>query len=372
METADFVVIGGGIAGAAAAYELAALGTTVLLEREAVAGYHTTGRSAALYTEAWEHGVVRSLTIASRPFLENPPPGFADYPLLSPLPVLLIGRQDQVQTVAALADDATALANVTLVDGGAAAEVCPLLQPGYVAAAILESNAMEIDVNGLHQGYLHGLRDRGGELRLNAGVDTLRRTQAGWVVTAGESTISAGVVVNAAGAWADVVARLGDVEPVGLVPYRRTAFVFPSPTETTGMPMVVDVDEEFYFKPEPGRFMGSLAEEMPMEPHDVRPEEIDVALAIDRIQAATTLEIRHVARAWAGLRSFVADRLPVVGMDPEYPGFLWLAGQGGAGIMTAPAMGALAAALATEGQVPADLAAAGVSATALAPDRMRV
>ncbi len=371
METADFVVIGAGIAGASAAYELAALGTTILLERERVAGYHTTGRSAALYTEAWEHGVVRSLTSASRSFLEDPPAGFADYPLLAPLSVLLIGRQDQVQTVAALAEDASAIGGVTLVDGAGAMEACHLLQPGYVAAAILEPNSMEIDVNELHQGYLRGLRRRGGELRVDAGVHALKRTKAGWVIGAGQSTISAGTVVNAAGAWADVVAQIGGVEPVGLVPYRRTAFVFPSPTETTGLPMVVDVDEEFYFKPERNRFMGSLAEETAMEPHDVRPEEIDVALAIERIQAATTLEIRHVLQTWAGLRSFVPDRLPVVGLDPEHPGFLWLAGQGGAGIMTSPAMGVLAAALATDGQVPVSLARTGVSASALAPDRLR-
>lgn len=369
MDTADFVVIGGGIAGASAAYELAACGTAILVERERIAGYHTTGRSAALLTESWEHGVVRSLTIASRPFLEDPPDGFTEYALLSPLPFMVIGREDQREALAGLAGDAAT--KVQMLDGDAAVAACPVLRPGYVASAILEPGSMEIDVNELHQGFLRGLRRRGGEIRLNAEVREIRRTGGGWTVTAGESTVSAGVVVNAAGAWADMVADLAGVRPIGLVPYRRTAFVFPAPFDTDGLPMVVDVDQQFYFKPETGRFMGSLAEETPMEPHDVRPEEIDVALAIERIQTATTLDIRHVSRTWAGLRSFVADRLPVVGMDPDQPGFFWLGGQGGFGIMTSPAMGILAAGLVAGGRAPAPLVEAGVDASQLAPGRLR-
>lgn len=371
METADFVIIGGGIAGASAAFELAAYGKTIVVEREQIADYHTTGRSAALLTEAWEHGVVRSLTSASRPFLEEPPEGFTDYPLLSPLPVLLIGRDDQRRAIAELAHDAVAIAGIELLDEADVVTACPVLRPGYVAAAVLEPSSMEIDVHGLHQGFLRGLRRRRGEVRVDAEVTEMRRTRDGWIVRAGESTISAGVVVNAAGAWADVVAELAGVEQIGLVPFRRTAFAFPAPddVDTRLLPMVVDVDEQFYFKPETGQFMGSLAEATPMEPHDVRPEEIDVALAIDRIQAATTLEIRHVTRTWAGLRSFVADRHPVVGMDREQPGFFWLAGQGGFGIMTSPAMGSLTAGLIVNGRVPDSLGAAGVDPAEIAPGR---
>jgi D-arginine dehydrogenase len=371
MNTADFVVIGGGIAGASAAYELAVHGKTIVVEREQIAGYHTTGRSAALLTESWEHGIIRSLTSAGRPFLENPPDGFADYPLLSSLPLLVIGREDQRESVSLLADDAASIAEVQLLDGAGAVAMCPVLRPGYVATAMLEHGSVEIDVNELHQGFLRGLRRRGGEVRLNAEVREVRQVGGGWAVTAGESTIATGVVVNAAGAWADAVAKLAGVSPVGLVPYRRTAFVFRSPVDTDGLPMVVDIDQEFYFKPETGRFMGSLAEETPMEPHDVRPEEIDVALAIDRIQRATALDIRHVSRTWAGLRSFVADRLPVVGMEPDHPGFFWLAGQGGFGIMTSPAMGSLAAGLIVRQETPVGLVAAGVDASRLAPGRFR-
>jgi D-arginine dehydrogenase len=371
MKTCDFLVIGGGIAGASAAYELAPHGRTVLVEREPIAGYHTTGRSAALFTESWEHGIVRSLTTASRSFLEDPPAGFTDHPLLSPLHFLVIGREDQREAVAALADDTVAAGTVQVLDGNGAVSVCPVLRPGYVVTAILEPGSMEIDVNELHQGFVRGLRRRRGEVRLNAEVSEIRQVGDGWVVAAGESTISAGVVVNAAGAWADAVAELAGVGPIGLVPYRRTAFVFPAPIDTHGLPMVVDVDHQFYFKPESGRFMGSLAEETPMEPHDVRPEEIDVALAIDRIQAATTLDIRHVSRTWAGLRSFVADRLPVVGMEPDHPGFFWLAGQGGFGIMTSPAMARLAAGLIAEGRASTELVAAGVDPSQLGPGRFR-
>jgi D-arginine dehydrogenase len=371
MDTADFVVVGAGIAGASAAFELAAFGKTIVVERERIAGYHTTGRSAALLTESWEHGVVRGLTIASRPFLEDPPADFTDYALLSALPFLVIGRVDQRKAVAELAEDATAVAEVQLLDGAGAEALCPVLRHGYVASAILESGSREIDVHELHQSFLRGLRRRGGEIRLSADVTEIRPDGDGWLVTAGESTVSTGVVVNAAGAWADAVARLAGAAPVGLVPYRRTACVFPAPLDTSGLPMVVDVDQQFYFKPETGTFMGSLAEETPMEPHDVRPEEIDVALAIERIQAATTLDIRHVSRTWAGLRTFAPDRLPVVGMDPDHPGFFWLAGQGGFGIMTSPAMGRLAAALIVEGRAPSDLAAAGVDASELAAGRFR-
>jgi D-arginine dehydrogenase len=371
MDTADFVVIGAGIAGASVAYELAALGRTIIVERERIAGYHTTGRSAALLTESWEHGIVRRLTGAGRRFLEDPTDGFVDYPLLAPLPFLAIGREEQDERVAALASEAAAISGVRLLDGAGAEAACPVLRPGYVKSAVLEPGSMEIDVHELHQGFLRGLRRRGGEVRLGAGATGVERDRNRWVVAAGDSMIVAGVVINAAGAWADSVAGLAGVPPVGLVPYRRTAFVFPVSFDSGGLPMVVDVDQQFYFKPERGAFMGSLAEETPMEPHDVRPEEIDVALAIDRIRAATTLEIRHVSRTWAGLRTFAPDRLPVVGMEPEHPGFFWLAGQGGFGIMTSPAMAGLAAGLIAEGRAPGALVAAGVDASELSPGRFR-
>ena len=366
----DFIVIGAGIAGASAAFELSRSGTVVVLEQEAAVGYHTTGRSAALYTEAWEKGLWRTLTVAGRQFLEAPPAGFVEHAIMTPLPVLLIGRRDQRDLVEDLAEDAGRL--VELLDSAAAEQRCPLLRPGYVDLSLFESGSRAIDVDVLLSGYLRGARRRGSRVHLSHRVENLERQRNGWAVYADGKVFRAPAVVNAAGAWCDVVARLAGIVPIGLVPKRRTAFTFPPPSGISlkGMPMVIDVAEQFYLKPEAGQLLGSLAEATPMEPHDVRPEEIDVALAIDRIQAATTLDIRHVSQTWAGLRSFVDDLLPVVGEDPHNPGFYWLAGQGGAGIMTSPALGRLIAGLVTDGEIPADMKKLGIEAAALAPGRL--
>jgi D-arginine dehydrogenase len=374
MEHVDFVVIGGGIAGASVAYELAQHGRVVLVEAEATCGYHTTGRSAALFTEAYERDVMRLLAMASRGFLEAPPPGFCDGEILSPLAILFIGRSDQAERVeeeAAIAREM--VPSVRVLDGAAAAELCPVLRPGYVAVAALEPDAYTIDVHALHQGFLGGLRHRGGRVVTGFRSSTVTMSDGGWVVSDGSRTFDCSVVVNAAGAWGDEVAALAGATPVGLVPYRRTAFTFAAPdgVNPSALPMVIDVDEDFYFKPEGPQFLGSLAEETPMEPHDVRHTEIDVALAIERIEAATTLHIRHVRTAWAGLRTFSPDRRPVVGEDPERRGLFWLTGQGGYGIMTSPAMARAVAGLVVDGAIPDDLAARGISADRLSPARFR-
>jgi D-arginine dehydrogenase len=368
----DFVVIGAGMAGASAAYELSAYGEVLLLEREGIAGYHTTGRSAALYTEAWERGVWRALTLASRQFLESPPDGFVEHPVLSPLPVLVIGRSDQSHLVKSLHEDAARHVALALIDDTEARKWCPLLRPGYVEIALLETDSRTIDVDALHQGFLRGVRRRGGTVMLSHGVDRIERRHSEWTVVAGSVEARTAVVVNAAGAWCDQVGAMAGVPPIGLVPKRRTAFTFAPPdgTDLAAMAFVIDVDEQFYIKPEAGQLMGSLAEATPMEPHDVRPEEIDVALAIERIQAATVMEIRHVRRTWAGLRSFAPDGVPVVGEDPSAPGFFWLAGQGGAGIMTSPALSQTIAGLITTGTVPSHLADHGVDGRSLSVMRL--
>jgi D-arginine dehydrogenase len=343
----------------------------MLVEREKTAGYHTTGRSAALYTEIYERGPVRRLTMASRPFLEDPPNGFTDHPLLSPLPALFIAREDQRASIDALIEASTDV-SLDAVAGRRLQEMCPVLSDGIVLG-VTEPDAMEIDVHGLHQGFLRGVRTRGSRVRTDAGVRRLDWDGTNWRVEAGDEVVAAPVVVNASGAWADDVAALAGLEPLGLEPMRRTAFTFPPP-EGSGIstwPIVIDVDEQFYFKPESSQLMGSLAEETPMYPHDVRPEEIDVARAIDRIQAATTMEIRHVGRAWAGLRTFAPDRLPVVGFDPEHRGFFWLAGQGGYGIMTSPALARVASDLVADGNLPEDLVSAGLSSAEIGPERFR-
>ena len=375
METVDFAVIGGGIAGASAAYELAAHGSVALVEAEPMCGYHTTGRSAAVFTEAYEHDVVRPLATGSRGFLHRPPEGFTDVPLLTSLPIMLIGRADQCSRLDAEVSSARRFVpSVQRLSGPEAVERCAVLRTDYVDCALYEPDAGALDVDALHQGFLRGLRNRGGTIHTGRPVSNLRRRNGSWVVGAeGGDDVRAGAVVDAAGAWADRVAALAGVAPLGLVPHRRTAFIFAAPgdVDLARMPMVIDVDEKFYFKPEGGHFLASPADETPMEPHDVKHEEIDVAAAIERIEAATTLQIRHVPRAWAGLRTFAPDRLPVVGEDAEASGFYWLAGQGGFGILTSPAMSRVLAGLATGAGIPDDLADLGVTEAALSPQRFR-
>jgi len=374
MNTCDFAVIGAGIAGASAAYELALHGRVVLLERESLPGYHTTGRSAAMFTEHYGNSIIRRLTVASRSFLENPPEGFTATPLVTPRGSILIAREDQLGSLQKmLAEIQTYAPSVQTADGAEARRLCPALRQDYIAGALMEPGAMDMDVNAIHQGLLSGLKRRKGELVTQAEVTRLARSSTGWEVTTAQGAWSAAVVVNAAGAWCDEVARLAAVQPVGLRPLRRTAFIFDGPAgvDFRRWPDVSDIDEQFYFKPEAGRILASPCDETPMPPCDVQPDDYDVAEAASRIERAATLEIRNIRRKWAGLRSFVGDRTPVVGMDSGTEGFFWLAGQGGYGIMTSPAMGRVVASLIVEGRMPEDLAAMGLKPADLSPARLR-
>ena len=370
----DYLVIGGGIAGASAAFELANHGRVVLAERETTLGYHTTGRSAAMFLENYGEAPVRALAGASREFLSNPPDGFAASPLIAPRGVLFLARQDQLAKVeASLAAKRDRPGIVVEISPARAREMIPILKPGYLASALFEEGASEMDVNALHQGFLRGLKARGGQVNSDAGVTALERRHGQWHATTRAGDMAAAVVVNAAGAWADEVAGLAGVAPIGLVPKRRTAFTFdpPAGTDPSAWPMAVDADEEFYFKVEAGRVLGSPADETPMAPCDVQPEELDIAIAVDRIQRAADVDIRRITHSWAGLRSFVDDHLPVVGYDPDVDGFFWLAGQGGIGIMTSPAISRMVGALATGGELPSDVTDFGVTAATLAPERLR-
>jgi D-arginine dehydrogenase len=374
MMAFDFVVIGAGMAGASAASFLAERGATLLLERESQPGYHTTGRSAALYSEAYGNAAIRALTTGARPFFTAPPSGFAEHPLLTPRGAMFIGRADQLAALDRTAAEASALQpSIRRIDGEGARAICPVLRADYVAGAVLEPEAMDIDVHALHQGFLRGLRARGGQLASDAEVVGLDRASGAWRVRTQAGEFSGRVLVNAAGAWADEVARLAGAAPVGLVPKRRTAIVFapPADCDISRWPLVVDVDETFYFKPDAGKLLGSPADETPSPPCDAQPEELDVALAVERIQQAAELPVARIERRWAGLRSFVADKTPAVGFDDGLDDFFWLAGQGGYGIQTAPALARLAAALIAGDGVPADLAALGVSERALHPSRCR-
>jgi len=367
-----FAIVGAGIAGASAGYNLAASGPTLLIERESQPGYHSTGRSAALYTETYGNRVIRAVTIASRPFFEKPPAGFSEHPLLTPRGTMVIARADQKEKLAAaLAESKAVLPTVEGIDEARAAGLCPALRPGYVASAFYEEDARDMDVHAIHQGFLRGFRAGGGRLVCNAEVLGLARAGDAWKIETRAGAFTADVVIDAAGAWADVLARMAGAKPVGLVPKRRTAVTIEPPADSNfrRWPAVIDVDEQFYWKPDAGQLILSPADETPTEPQDAQPEELDIALCIDRVERASTLAIRRVARKWAGLRSFVKDKTPVAGFAPDVANFFWLAGQGGYGIMTSPAMGRIAAALAQRKVMPADIAARDVSAADLSPAR---
>ena len=371
----DFLVIGAGIAGASAAFELTerAPGARItVVEREDTSGYHATGRSAALFVETYGGPLVRALVRGSRSFLETPPAGFVEYPLLGPRGVLHFAREGQRERAERLFADCRNLTrDLRLVEGGEIANLQPALRSGYAVCAVHEPHAMDIDVSALHQGYLRGFKARGGRLITSAEVQGFERVRGRWRIRTAAGPITAGTVVNAAGAWADAIAEAAGITPLGLVPKRRTAITFDPPAGLTvaRWPMTIDVDESVYFKPEAGRILASPCDETPMPPSDAQPEEWDVAVAVDRLEQATTLTVDRISHKWAGLRSFLADKLPAVGFQSTESTFFWLAGQGGYGIKTSPALGRLAAALLTGAEVPADLADLGVTAAALGPGR---
>lgn len=369
-EAADYLVIGAGIAGASIGYFLAPHGRVVLLERESQPGYHTTGRSAALFIESYGTPQVRALTCASRAFFERPPEGFSEHPLLASRGALFVGSQAQALALDEAYEAARSVSpRVRRLSVEESHALVPVLAPG--TRAVLEADPMDMDVYAIHQGFLRGLKSRGGQVQCEAGVTRCERLGSGWEVEAGGKTYRSPVVINAAGAWCDVIAALAGAQPIGLQPKRRSAFIFAPPEGASSAcwPMVIGAGESFYFKPDAGMLLGSPANEDPVDPQDVQPEEYDIALGIERIEQATTMRIRRPTRVWAGLRSFVADGDLVGGYDPVREGFFWLAAQGGYGIQTSPAMGEVCAALVRDRAIPARIAGFGLTAGMLSPGR---
>lgn len=368
----DAIVIGAGIAGASAAYFMAPHARVLVLEREAYAGMHSTGRSAALFSETYGSPQVRALTRAARPFLMQPPAGFAAHPILTRRGATILGRAVQVDDVLALYEAiAPFTRDIELHDTARLLAAVPVLRPEAAQIGLHEPGASDIDVNELHQGFLRGLRARGGQLRLNVDIRAISHGTGGWEVDDGVQAFRAPLLLNAAGAWVDQVATLAGVAPIGITPKRRSAFVFEPPENlaTADWPFITSFDESYYFKPDAGLLLGSCANADPVEPHDVQPEDYDIALGIHRIEEATTMTIRRPRRSWAGLRSFVADGDLVGGFAPDAPGFFWVAAQGGYGIQTSAAMGEACANLALGRPLPAPLVDAGLSAAMLAPRR---
>lgn len=366
------VVVGGGIAGVAAAAHLAPRTQVTLLEMESTLAYHTTGRSAATFLINYGGKGARPLAAASQSFYENPPPASTDSPLLSPRGALWIATQKQISHLESLAAAGRASgAGSVMVDAQEVRRIVPALDPAYIAGGLWETSARDIDVAGLHQAFVRIARRHEAEIRTGSPVVGIATQGTGWSVRTHDAEIDCDVIINAAGAWGDRIATLAGVDPIGLVPMRRTAFMVPGDEAYSDWPLVVDVDEGFYFRPDGTQLLCSLAEEIPADPGDPRPNMEDVALAIDRINTATTLGIRTVNSQWTGLRTFVPDRDLVIGEDPTAPGFFWLVGQGGIGIMTSPGYGELIASQVLEDETPANLLEAGVDPGRTLPDRFR-
>jgi D-arginine dehydrogenase len=372
-------IVGGGIAGISAAWALAAEHEVVVFEGEAELATHTTGRSAATLSETSGHRVVCALARASRSFLEDPPEGFAEHALTRRRGLLWVGRNgdaaalDEIAAIAATGVAPTA----RRVDPAEVMELVPAMRAGATTAGgVWEPDALKLDVAALVAGFAAAARRRGAVIRRRCAVRSLSRDGDGWTLTCaagdgGPSTLPVDVVVNAAGAWGDVVAAGAGVAPLDLRPLRRTACLVPAPAESASWPLVMDVAGRFYFEPEAGGLLLSPADEHPSDPVDAVAEMEDVAWSLEMLAEATTLGVRHVRNSWAGLRTFTADRVPAVGWDTDAPGFCWLVGQGGAGIKTAPAMAAALAAIVGGAPWPPELAALGVTAGALSPARLR-
>ena len=369
----DFIVVGAGMAGASAAAYLSREGRVAVVEAEQHAGVHSTGRSAALYSELYGNALIRALSRASRSFFFAPPPGFSQVPLVTQRDTLYFARPDQMDALEAFHAKPDIAANTQALSATQAQTRLPVFQPGYLGGAVVESGSADIDVDALHQGFLRRARANGAVVSFGKGIESLQRVDRQWQVDTKYDTLRAPIVVNAAGAWGDEIARLAGVAPVGLQPRRRTALLIDVPeahvTGAASWPAAIDIDEQFYFKPDAGLLLLSPADEHPSPPCDVQPEELDVAVAVDRFEQATATAVRRVRRRWAGLRVFTPDRSPVVGFDPAAPGFFWLVGQGGYGIQTAPALGRVAALLATGQPLPDDLSDQGLTLEDLSKSR---
>lgn len=372
MPSYDFAIVGAGIAGASVAAELSREASVVLLEMESQPGYHTTGRSAAVFAPIYGPAPIRALTRASAGFFLDPPAGFAQHDLLSMRPVMMIARDDQTDTLEAMLSEIDGELDVCRLNEAELRMHQPLLKPGYAQAGMVDGSGRDIDVHAVHQGYLRSFAANGGTLLTRARVEALTRQGDCWEIATTAGTVRSTVVLNAAGAWADEIGTLAGAENIGLVPKRRTALVTAAPDgiDIGQMPITIDIEEQFYLKPDAGRLLISPADETPSPPCDAQPEELDIAICVDRIETAFDLKVSRIENKWAGLRSFVADKCPVAGYSRQAENFFWLAGQGGYGIQTAPALARFAAQLALGKPAPADIVDEGLDPAAIAPERL--
>ena len=374
-ERFDVAVIGGGIAGTSVAAELSKDRRVLLLEMESQPGYHTTGRSAAVYAAVYGPSPIRALTRASRAFFASPSTSHFSTALFRPRPIMMIARQEQAFALDQTIAEVGVMTPVERINESAIRKLNPLVKTGYASAAMLDMSGEDIDVGALHQGYLRQFRDFGGDLRCNATVLGLTHTGRDWQINTGVGEFTVDTIVNAAGAWAEHIGGLAQAESIGLIPKRRTAAIVAAPTELApdilaSLPITIDIEENFYLKPDAGRLLISPADETPSPACDAQPEDMDIALCVERIEEAFDLQVHRIESKWAGLRSFVADKCPVVGYSTTAPAFFWLAGQGGYGIQTAPALARLAASQVLQRPVPEDIAAEGVDLSEIDPSRL--
>ncbi|MFL6720576.1 MAG: NAD(P)/FAD-dependent oxidoreductase [Sphingomonas sp.] len=347
MNSPDILVIGGGIAGLSAAAALSAHARVTVLEAEDQIGFHSSGRSATMLHYALGDRLVRALTLASRPFFDDPPAEFSEVPIGRRMPVLIHAREAEHGALDALQAELTLFAELERLDATGVHELCPLLKPDALYG-IADPNGIRLDPHALLQGNLRQLRNRGGALQTGARIAAMDRSDGVWtVVSEKRERFRAPIVVNAAGAWADQIALLAGVRPLGLAPTRRTIITFDAPdgVKVDDLPFAKTVGDELYFAPESGRLFASPMDEVPTEPCDAQPGELEVALAAFRMEERTTVQIERIHSRWAGLRTFTPDRHPAVGFAREAEGFFWLAGQGGFGLQTSPAMARIAASL---------------------------
>lgn len=367
MASPDILVIGGGIAGLSAAAELSRHAKVAVLEAEEQIGFHSSGRSATMLHYALGDRLVRALTLASRSFFDDPPEHFINIPIGRRMPVLVHARDDEREALDALEAELSLFASLDRLDAAAVHLLCPLLRDD-ATAGIADMNGIRLDPHALLQGNLAQLRSNGGELHAGARIGSIDHSHGLWTVASENGArFSAPVLVNAAGSWADEVAQLAGVQPLGLSPKRRTIITFDAPagTDLDRLPFAKTVGDELYFAPESGRLFASPMDEVASDPCDAQPEEYEVALAAARMEERTTVEVRRIHSKWAGLRTFTKDRHPAAGFAPDAEGFFWLAGQGGFGLQTSPAMSAIVASLITGAAWPV----ADVARDDLLPDR---
>jgi D-arginine dehydrogenase len=371
----DIVVVGAGIAGSSAAAELAENTNVLLLDMEAQPGFHATGRSAAFFAPSYGNAIVRGITAASEHFYRKPPRGFTEVELIHSRDAVFIAREDQLAQLKEMEKEIPLLKPLSIID--ACAQV-PILNREYVVAGLRDNLGGDLDVDAILQGYLRLFRKRGGQLLCKQKVKSLHYSSGVWTLKTDGQSISAPILVNAAGAWADVIAELAGVTKLGLQPMKRTAVLIdPNQSNDSAQnidisqwPLVVDVDEQFYFKPDAGQILVSPADETPCDPCDAQPDEMDIAIAIDRFEKATSLNIKRVNRSWSGLRTFAPDRNFVVGFDPRLSNFFWLAGQGGYGVQTAPGLAQLTNSVITGAKLTKQYSPVLNYQNELAPDRL--